>query len=772
MRQEFVPRPYQTMIIDHILRTPRCAVWAGMGTGKTVATLTALDALQMVEDGPVLVLAPLRVATSTWPDEVLKWQHLRGLNVSVITGTEKERIEAIKTPAHIYATNYEQLVWLVAYWGDRWPYATVVMDESTKVKSFRLRQGGKRAQALGSIAHTRIKRIVELTGTPASNGLKDLWGQAWFVDAGVRLGRTFTAFSQRWFATARDGFGLTPLPTAQKEIQDRLRDVCLTIEAKDWFDLRQPIVTNIEVTLPVRARKHYKDMEKEMFTSLDTGHEVEAFNAAAKTQKCIAQGTEILTRKRGWIPIEKFIQTDELWDGVEWVSALKLVCNGYINVIECFQVAMTADHKVLTDSGWLEAKDIKNDSAIVREKVRLPYSHSPSGNNAEYKSKKGALASALFVREHDNGDWDKPTVKKSGRQEIVWVQEGGNVIRGLGLPRHDGASRMDNMAQYAITLFKFFRQRLEKLRGTRDTSLRTVASRFFNLLARYVLNISTRIDNRTNRQLRELHTGKLPMGNSSGTSQQSTNKCSIRHFFWSNNYGSSGPSGGIKVRDTESPTSAGLVDRECTSPHKAWVYDLVNCGPRNRFTVRGKDGIPLIVHNCLQICNGAMYVGEGAIEWAELHKVKLEALDSIIEEASGMPVLVAYNFKSDLARLKKSFPQGRQLDKNPQTIKDWNAGKIPVMFAHPASAGHGLNLQDGGNIVVFFSVNWNLEEHLQIIERIGPTRQLQAGYDRPVFIYRIIAKDTVDELVLERLETKREVQDILMSAMKRRKADK
>jgi SNF2 family DNA or RNA helicase len=457
MRKEFIPRPYQTMIIDHILDTPRCAVWAGMGTGKTVSTLTALEILQMVDDSPVLVVAPLRVAIGTWPDEVLKWEHLRGMNVVAITGTEKERLAALREPSQIYATNYEQLVWLVAHWGDRWPYKTIVLDESTKVKSFRLRQGGKRAQALGSIAHTRIKRIIELTGTPASNGLKDLWGQAWFVDAGVRLGRTFTAFKQRWFTSARDGFGLTPVPTAQAEIQDRLRDVCLTIEAKDWFDLRQPIINKIEVTLPVKARKHYKEMEKEMFTSLDTGHEVEAFNAAAKTQKC------------------------------------------------------------------------------------------------------------------------------------------------------------------------------------------------------------------------------------------------------------------------------------------------------------------------LQIANGAMYVGEGAQEWTELHKAKLDALDSVIEEAAGMPVLVAYNFKSDLARLMKAFPQGRHLDKNPQTIRDWNAGKIPVLFAHPASAGHGLNLQDGGNIIVFFGLNWNLEEHLQIIERIGPTRQMQAGHDRAVFIYLIIARDTVDELVLERLETKREVQDILMAAMKRRR---
>jgi SNF2 family DNA or RNA helicase len=444
------------MIIDHIIDTPRCAIWAGMGTGKTVATLTALDTLQMVEDGPVLVVAPLRVANDTWPNEVLKWNHLRGMNVSVITGTERERIAAIRAPAQVYVTNYEQLVWLVAHWGDKWPYRTVVLDESTKVKNFRLRQGTKRAQALGSIAHTRIKRLIELTGTPASNGLKDLWGQAWFLDAGTRLGRTYSAFSQRWFQQGYDGFSLTPTPSAQTDIQDRLRDVCLTIEAKDWFDLHEPIVNDIMVDLPPKARKHYQDMEKEMYTELE-GIEVEAFNAAAKTIKC------------------------------------------------------------------------------------------------------------------------------------------------------------------------------------------------------------------------------------------------------------------------------------------------------------------------LQLAAGAAYTDDTRKNWTETHKAKLEALESVLEEAAGMPVLVAYNFKSDLERLLKAFPQGRHLDKNPGTIKDWNAGKIPVLFAHPASAGHGLNLQDGGNILVFFSPNWNLEEHLQIIERIGPTRQLQAGYDRPVFIHRIIARDTVDELVLERLTTKRRVQDILLDSMKKRR---
>jgi SNF2 family DNA or RNA helicase len=171
---------------------------------------------------------------------------------------------------------------------------------------------------------------------------------------------------------------------------------------------------------------------------------------------------------------------------------------------------------------------------------------------------------------------------------------------------------------------------------------------------------------------------------------------------------------------------------------------------------------------CLQLANGAAYVGEDSTAWEEVHDVKLQALEDSVEEAAGAPVLVAYHFKSDLARMLKAFPKGRHLDKNPATIRDWNAGKIPVLFAHPASAGHGLNLQDGGNILVFFGHNWNLEEFQQIIERIGPTRQLQAGHNRPVFIYHIVAKDTIDELVMARRESKREVQDLLLEAMKRK----
>ena len=456
--RDFTPRPYQQIIIDHILANDRCAVWAGMGMGKTVSALTVIDAVRLVDSDPILVLAPTRVANTTWPEEAAKWVHTAHLTVVPVTGDMQGRVVAVRQRADVHAINYENLPWLVEYWGDRWPYRTVIADESTKLKSFRLRQGGKRAQALARVAHTKVKRFVELTGTPSPNGLQDLWGQVWFIDRGQRLGRTYEGFKQRWFRPHPSGFGLDALPHAQKEIQELLSDICITVEAKDWFDLREPIVNNIYVDMPARARKTYEDMEKQMFTELDSGHEIEAFNAASRTIKC------------------------------------------------------------------------------------------------------------------------------------------------------------------------------------------------------------------------------------------------------------------------------------------------------------------------LQIANGAAYT-EGNTEWQDVHDQKLQALESVVEEANGMPVLVAYHFKSDLARLKKHFPKGCELDKNPKTLTDWNKGKIPLMFAHPQSAGHGLNLQDGGNILVFFAHWWNLEERLQVIERIGPTRQLQAGHDRPVWIHNIIARKTVDELVIERVNTKREVQDILMGAMRRRKTE-
>ena len=316
-----------------------------------------------------------------------------------------------------------------------------------------MNRGGQRAHELGRIAHNLTDRWILLTGTPSPNGLKDLWGQIWFLDRGSRLGNTYTAFTQRWFKPNWNGYGITPMPHADKEIHEALRDICLTIDPKDYFDLKDPIVTQVKVKLPPAARKIYKQLEKELFAELGDLGNIEVLGAAALTGKC------------------------------------------------------------------------------------------------------------------------------------------------------------------------------------------------------------------------------------------------------------------------------------------------------------------------LQLANGAVYTQYPL--WAAIHDEKIEAVRSIIAEAGGMPVLLAYQFKSDVARIKAAFPSAVELS-TPGGMKAFRAGDSPIGLAHPKSLGHGIDgLQYVSNVLIRFGHDWNLGERMQMLERIGPMRQLQAGLDRPVWVYDIVAEDTIDETVIEAHAAKRGVQDALLTAMKR-----
>lgn len=324
MRRQYTPRPFAGLAMRHLGEVERCALWAKPGMGKTSVTMTFLDHMHNVwgEDAPTLVLAPLRVARDTWANEADKWEHLAGLTVQPVVGDAKQRAAALRRDAQVYTTNYDNLVWLRKHLeetGRAWPFRTVVADEATKLKSFRLRQGGIRAQALAGVAHKDTRRWINLTGTPASNGLEDLWGQTWFLDAGQRLGRTFSSFRDRWFRPMKTGSNQfhqwRPAEFAADEIHARLADICLTLDPADWFDLREPIVNVIEVELPASARIKYREMERELFTMIGTT-EVEAFNAASKYGKCLqmAAGAVFLEDGVTWVKIhdEKLDALQEL----------------------------------------------------------------------------------------------------------------------------------------------------------------------------------------------------------------------------------------------------------------------------------------------------------------------------------------------------------------------------------------------------------------------------------------------------------------------------
>ena len=471
---KFTPRPYQKLILDFVFTHPRCNVWAGMGMGKTSVSIAAFDALRVFGEATrALVIAPKRVATSTWANEVAKWQESFGhLTVAVCIGTPKQRLDALGSGADITCINYDNLEWLVEAVGDNWQWDMVIADEATRLKGLRISlqkstkgkefltgQGSVRAKALAKVAFKKVKRWVNLTGSPAPNGVQDLWGQNWYVDKGQRLGSSFSAFESRWFRNVQNSSGyssLEPLKHAQPEIEAALKDITITIDPKDWFNIEKPIEHIVLVDLPPKARQIYDDLESKLFAEINE-HEVEVFNAAARSNKC------------------------------------------------------------------------------------------------------------------------------------------------------------------------------------------------------------------------------------------------------------------------------------------------------------------------LQIGSGVVFVNPESREWVDLHDEKIDALRSIVEETNGEPLLVAYQFVPEKEKIVKAFPKAKVLNNDPKMIDDWNKGKIPMLIVHPASAGHGLNLQDGGRILVDFSTGWNLEYDEQVIERIGPTRQLQSGHNRAVYRYRIVAKDTIEQTtVLPRLITKATVQDALKDAMKRK----
>lgn len=308
----------------HLGAHDRCALWAKPGMGKTVLTMTHLANLYEIvgESDPTLVIAPLRVARDGWPSEVSKWGHLRGLTVSAVVGTREQRVAALRRDAQVYATNYETLPWLREWFGSQgkaWPFATVVADECSKLKGFRLRQGTVRAQALAAVAHKQVRRWVSLTGTPASNGLEDLWGQVWFLDAGQRLGRTFSAFRERWFRPVQAGqfTKWVASPEAADDIHARLADICLTLDPVDWFDMREPVVNVVEVDMPASARAKYREMERELFTMIGT-HAVEAPVAAARYGKCLQMaGGAVFTEGGNWVGLhdEKLDALGEIIEG-------------------------------------------------------------------------------------------------------------------------------------------------------------------------------------------------------------------------------------------------------------------------------------------------------------------------------------------------------------------------------------------------------------------------------------------------------------------------
>ncbi|MFK8197839.1 SNF2-related protein [Aerococcaceae bacterium zg-1292] len=290
---KYNPHKYQQFAYEFILKNDVSALLLDCGLGKSIITLTAIDELMLdyFEVSKVLVIAPLRVASATWPSEIDKWSHLKHLTYSVVIGSEKERQQALSQKAHIYIINRENVDWLVNKSNHRFDFDMVVIDEMSSFKSY----SSKRVKSLLKV-RPYIKRIVGLTGTPSSNGLMDLWAQFRILDFGERLGRYISHYRNNYFIPdKRNGaiiFSYKPQVDAEERIYTAIEDITISMKAKDYLQLPECVMNEVVVRLDDKEQKIYDTLKQEMITTVK-GVEIDAVNAASLSNKLLqmANGT-------------------------------------------------------------------------------------------------------------------------------------------------------------------------------------------------------------------------------------------------------------------------------------------------------------------------------------------------------------------------------------------------------------------------------------------------------------------------------------------------
>lgn len=366
MGMKFNPHKYQQYAIEFIKNHEEAAVLLDMGLGKTVITLSAvadllLDSFQVSR---VLVVAPLRVARDTWPAEVKKWDHLSALRISVAVGSETERRMALTRDADVYVINRENVQWLVEKSGVAWKWDMLVVDELSSFKN----PQAKRFKALMKV-RGKISRVVGLTGTPASNGLMDLFAEYRLIDKGVRLGRFITRYREEFFRPDKTNgmvvYSYKPLPFAEEEIYRRISDITISMKSVDFLDMPEKVLSENLVYMDERESKEYEKLKNDLVLELD-GEEVTAANAAALCQKLSQMANGAVYTDDGKTKVFHERKLDALEDMIE-------AANGQpVMVVYWFKSDLSRIEERLTEKGITFEKLDDSDSIERWNRGEIP----------------------------------------------------------------------------------------------------------------------------------------------------------------------------------------------------------------------------------------------------------------------------------------------------------------------------------------------------------------------------------------------------------------
>ena len=344
---------YQKYSIEFIKKNPISAIFLDCGLGKTVITLTAIKdlILDSFEVKKVLVICPLRVAT-VWNDELHNWSHLDGLKISTAIGSQSERLEALKQKADIYIINRENVEWLVNKSGSRFDFDMLVIDELSSFKSYQ----AKRFKSLLKV-RPEATRIVGLTGTPTSNGLMDLWAEYRILDFGKRLGRFITHYREQYFIpdkrNANVVFSYKLIPGAEEAIYKKISDVTISMKAVDYLDMPSKVINQVKVQLSDEEMSVYQKMKEDMVASLDDDFEIDAFNAAALSNKLLQMANGAVYDENKEVHYIHDRKLDALEDLIEQANGKPVL------------IAYWFKHDALRIKKRFEVREIKTEQDII-----------------------------------------------------------------------------------------------------------------------------------------------------------------------------------------------------------------------------------------------------------------------------------------------------------------------------------------------------------------------------------------------------------------------
>ena len=344
---------YQKYSVEFIKKNPISAIFLDCGLGKTVITLTAIKdlILDSFEVKKVLVICPLRVAT-VWNDELHNWSHLDGLKISTAIGSQSERLEALKQKADIYIINRENVEWLVNKSGSKFDFDMLVIDELSSFKSYQ----AKRFKSLLKV-RPEATRIVGLTGTPTSNGLMDLWAEYRILDFGKRLGRFITHYREQYFIpdkrNANVVFSYKLIPGAKEAIYKKISDVTISMKAVDYLDMPSKVINQVKVQLSDEEMSVYQEMKDDMVASLDDHFEIDAFNAAALSNKLLQMANGAVYDENKEVHYIHDRKLDALEDLIEQANGKPVL------------IAYWFKHDALRIKKRFEVREIKTEQDII-----------------------------------------------------------------------------------------------------------------------------------------------------------------------------------------------------------------------------------------------------------------------------------------------------------------------------------------------------------------------------------------------------------------------